>query len=99
MYNENNSHYWKKMIERKPPLSLIEAPHDQPLRIRDIQGPEGMRRRLLSLGLRVGDLVEVGSQAMFGGPLLIKDRAKGTCVALGRGIARRIKVDVIDGHE
>jgi Fe2+ transport system protein FeoA len=80
-------------------MSLIDAPRDKRLRIVDIQGTEGVRRRLLSLGIHTGDFVEVCSQALFGGPVLVKDQEKGTCIAISRGIARKIRVDVVDTHE
>ncbi len=80
-------------------INLLDAPKDKLLRIVAVYGPEGSRRRLLSLGLRTGILVELSSQAPFGGPILIKDKERGTCVALGRGVARRIQVDVVDGRE
>ena len=80
-------------------ISLLEAPQDKPLRIVAIQGPEGARRRLLSLGLRTGIMVELSSQAPFGGPVLVKDKEKEMCFALGRGIARRIQVDIVDGRK
>jgi len=80
-------------------INLLDAPRDKLLRIVAVQGPEGPRRRLFSLGLRTGILVELSSQAPFGGPILIKDKTRGTCVALGRGVARRIQVDVVDGRE
>jgi len=76
-------------------IRLSEAPHGRQLRIADIQGGEGVRRRLFALGFHKGDLVEVNSQGILRGPLLIKNLAADTSVALGRGIAHRIMVDVI----
>lgn len=80
-------------------ISLIDAPRDKKLRIVDIMGGHGVRRRLLSLGFHKNDLVEMDSRSIFGGPILIKDLTSDTSVALGRGIAKRIMVEIVDDEE
>ncbi|MCP2620839.1 ferrous iron transport protein A [Candidatus Aminicenantes bacterium AC-334-E05] len=55
-----------------------------------------MRRKLMSLGIHIGDVIEVDSRSPFGGPVLIKSLTNNTTVALGRGIARKIMVTVIN---
>jgi len=79
-------------------MSLVEAPIDKPLRIVDIAGGESVRRRLLAIGFHKGDVVELDSVAILKGPILIRSAACGTRVALGRGIARKITVEVLDGR-
>jgi Fe2+ transport system protein FeoA len=79
-------------------LSLVEAPIDTSLRIIDIAGGESVRRRLLAIGFHKGDVVELDSLAILKGPVLIRNAACGTKVALGRGIARKITVEVLDGR-
>lgn len=79
-------------------LSLVEAPIDKPLRIIDIAGGESVRRRLLAIGFHKGDVVELDSLAILKGPVLIRSAAYGTKVALGRGIARKITIEVLDGR-
>jgi Fe2+ transport system protein FeoA len=79
-------------------MSLVEAPIDKPLRIVDIAGGESVRRRLLAIGFHKGDVVELDSLAILKGPVLIRSAACGTKVALGRGIARKITVEVLDGR-
>lgn len=61
----------------------------------DIQGGEGVRRRLFALGFHKDDLIEVDSQGILRGPLLIKNLTSDTSVAMGRGIALKIMVDLI----
>lgn len=77
-------------------ISLIDAPRDKSLKIVDFLGGHGMHRRLLSLGFHKNDIIELDSRSILGGPLLIKDLTSDTSVALGRGIARKIMVEIID---
>jgi ferrous iron transport protein A len=78
-------------------IDLLQAPCGQALRVVDIAGGENVRRRLFSLGLHPGDRVECVSRGILGGPLLIRPRESGSTIALGRGIARKIIVEVV--HE
>ena len=50
---------------------------------------------MFALGFHKGDLVEVNSQGILRGPLLIHNLTSDTSVALGQGIAHKIMVDVI----
>jgi len=77
-------------------LSLVEAPINKPLRIIDIAGGESVRRRLLAIGFHKGDVVELDSLAILKGPILV--RSSVLRIALGRGIARKITVEVLDGQ-
>lgn len=79
-------------------MSLVEAPIDKPLRIVDIASGESVRRRLLAIGFHIGDIVELDSAAILKGPILVRNSACGTRIALGRGIARKITVEVPDGR-
>ncbi len=77
-------------------ISLVQAPLATPLRIADISGGHGIRRRLLALGFHKSDIIELDSQGILRGPVLIKNLTSDTSVALGRGIAQKISVEVID---
>ncbi len=77
-------------------ISLIDAPHDTTLKIVSISGGEGARRRLFALGFHNDDLIELNSQSIFQGPVLVRNLTSGTTVALGKGIAQKIMVDVVD---
>jgi len=79
-------------------MSLVEAPVDKSLRIVDIAGGESVRRRLLAIGFHKGDLVVLDSLAILKGPILVRSSASGTRIALGRGVARKITVEVLDGQ-
>jgi Fe2+ transport system protein FeoA len=80
------------------PMNLSDAPKARPLRILGIAGGEVVRRRLLSMGFHPGDIVELDSAAILKGPILIRNTASDSRVALGRGIARKIRVEVADGR-
>jgi len=57
-------------------------------RVRLIEGGQRVRSHLNTLGIHVGDILEVVERAPFRGPVLIE--LKGSRVALGRGVAGRI---------
>lgn len=79
-------------------VRLTEAPQGVPLRIRDILGGHGFRRRLIALGFHLGDLIERDSNALFGGPILVKNLSTEISVALGRGVAQKIMVEILNGQ-
>lgn len=76
--------------------TLAQAPPDTPLRIIDIAGGHGIRRRLFSMGFHKDDLIEIDSHSIFRGPILVRNLSTDTAVALGRGIAQKIIVEVVD---
>lgn len=77
-------------------ISLIYAPTDTPLKIVEVLGGQRVRRRLLALGFHKNDIVELGSRSILRGPILIRDLTSDTSIALGRGIAQKIMVEIID---
>jgi ferrous iron transport protein A len=74
-------------------MTLDQLPPGQRARILDIEGGHGIRRRLGHMGIHPGDAVSVSSRGAFRGPFLVS--VHGARVAIGRGIARRIRVDPI----
>ena len=70
------------------PLDLVEE--NRQVKVMDIQGGWGVRRRLGQLGIHPGDVITVVRYGAFQGPILIQ--VHGSQVALGRGIASRILV-------
>ena len=78
-------------------MNLLDAPHGTPLRILDLCGGESVRRRLMALGFHKGDLVKLDGRAIFRGPLLVRNCASDTTVALGRGVAQKVLVEPV--HE
>jgi len=79
-------------------MNLSDAPLSQPLRILAISGGESVRRRLLALGFHPGDVIELDNAAILRGPILVRSVATGGRVAIGRAIARKIKVEAADGR-
>lgn len=76
-------------------MSLYQSPRNRKLRIVSILGGEEMRRRLFALGFHQDDVIEVDSQAILKGPLLVKNLTSDMSVAIGRGIAQKILVEVM----
>jgi ferrous iron transport protein A len=70
------------------PLDRIEE--NRQVRVVDIQGGWGIRRRLGQMGIHPGDVITLVRYGAFQGPILIQ--VHGSQVALGRGIASRILV-------
>jgi Fe2+ transport system protein FeoA len=78
-------------------MNLVNAPHNTPLRIVDLSGGEGARRRLMALGFHKGDIVELDGRAIFRGPLLVRGCRSDTTIALGRSVAQKVIVELV--HE
>ncbi|MFQ6082659.1 MAG: ferrous iron transport protein A [Candidatus Aminicenantia bacterium] len=76
-------------------INLTNAPDGKPLKVIQFLGGMGVRRKLNSLGLHPGDIIELDSRSIFGGPILIRSLTSNTTVALGRGIARKIIVELV----
>ncbi|MFC2165897.1 ferrous iron transport protein A [Acidobacteriota bacterium] len=80
-------------------ISLTDAPAEKHLKIINIAGGYNIHRKLLSLGFHKNDIIELDSKSILKGPVLIKDVSSGTSVALGRGIAQKIMVEIIGDKE
>jgi Fe2+ transport system protein FeoA len=80
-------------------LSLDTAPQGRPLRIVAIRGGDGVRRRLLALGFHPDDLIEVNVRGILRGPLLVKNLTSDTSLALGRGVAQKILVEIPEDEQ
>jgi Fe2+ transport system protein FeoA len=78
-------------------MDLPDAPRGRPLRIVAIAGGEGVRRRLMTLGFRKGEIIALDGRAIMRGPLLVRHCASDTTVALGRGVAQKVIVEPV--HE
>jgi Fe2+ transport system protein FeoA len=76
-------------------VSLINAPDDTSLRIVNILGGQEIRRRLIALGFHKDDIIELDSRGILRGPVLVRNLTIDTSVALGRGVAKKIMVEVI----
>ena len=64
------------------------------VRVMMIDGGHRVRAHLNTLGIHIGDWLTVVERAPFRGPVLVE--VNGTRLALGRGIAAKIRVD-LDG--
>ena len=77
-------------------ISLIQAPADTPLKIVGIVGGHGVRRRLIVMGFHKNDTIELDLRAILRGPILVKNLTSDTSVALGRRVAQKIMVEIIE---
>ena len=69
------------------PLSMIST--DEKVKIVDIQGGKHLHHRLISMGINIGETIEVVSNN-FQGPFLIK--TNNTRIGIGHGITHKIMV-------
>lgn len=74
-------------------MNLLGSPKGKTVRIIDYSGGKGVSFKLRQLGLSPGREVKVLRYAPLGGPIMID--VEGRSVALGRGIAARVKVENI----
>ncbi len=73
-------------------MSLSMASAGEEVRLVGIRGGWGIRRRLADMGLTPGETLRI-VQAGSSGPLLVAVR--GSRLALGRGMAHKIMVELI----
>ena len=66
------------------------------IRVAEISAGRDLRRSLSQLGIQIGDIVFVQRHVAYGGPVLIEHR--GTQVALGRNLAKKIRVEPVNGE-
>ncbi len=74
-------------------MVLIDAECGQSVCIISYTGGHGVISKLRQLSLMPGDSVQIVKKAPLRGPVLIE--SQGRSVALGRGIAARVQVEVI----
>ena len=82
------------MKEQAPVIPLAAARQGERLVIREFTGGAQSRMRLLSMGLRVGDEIEVVTNLNSGQVVVAVDYNR---YALGRGLAEKILVQSADG--
>lgn len=74
-------------------MKLLDAPKNKSVRIVSYKGGVGVDFKLRQLGLSPGKEVRVLRYAPMGGPIMVD--VEGRSIALGRGIAARVQVEVI----
>ena len=74
-------------------IFLSSVPNNKRARIVNIQGGAGLVRKLQVMGIRKGQEIKIVSKQPFRGPLTIE--VCGSQMTLGRGMARKILVEVI----
>ncbi len=75
-------------------ISLVELERGSKAIITQIKGGKGFKLRLESMNIRIGKKLIKVSSAPFRGPVVIK--IDGCELALGRGMAQKVYVEVID---
>jgi len=74
-------------------MKLLDAPKNVPVIIINYTGGKGVDSKLRQLGLCPGREVKILRYAPMGGPVMVD--IGGRSVAIGRGIAAKIKVEKI----
>lgn len=73
-------------------IPLTKLREGQKARITRLEGGHGFQRNVRTRGIREGKVVEVVTRHPIGGPIVIEIDGRET--AIGRGMARRIFVEV-----
>ncbi len=81
------------MAKRKPLVPLHKAKQGEKLVVKELISGKNMQQRISSMGLRVGDLIEVVSSG-FGGQVVIATGENR--LVIGKGMAEKIKVQSFD---
>ena len=75
-------------------VNLANVTPGSKVRVIEIRGGLGIRQRLSCLGIHPGDLMIVQASGIMRGPVLVN--IHDNKVALGRGVASKIMVEVIN---
>ena len=86
------NNYFLAMTNLEPTTSLLTLQNGRSARISSIEGGKQMVRRMLSLGLRVGTVVNMLNHR--GQSVVIQN--SGTRVALGPGVAEKLLVEPLE---
>jgi len=86
----------KCMEERNTIVSLHKARQGEKLIVKEFEAGKNMQLRISSMGLKIGDLIEIVSSG-FGGQVVIATRE--TRLILGKGMAEKIRVQPFDQIE
>ncbi|MCS7108892.1 MAG: FeoA family protein [Sulfolobales archaeon] len=73
--------------------TLVNAAEGTKVRVIDIIAGQGLKNRLMQMGLTPGEVLEVIENSK--GPVIVS--VKGVTIALGRGMASKILVDDAQG--
>lgn len=76
------------------PTTLDQVYENKKATVIDIQGGQGVRKRLGQMGVHPGDTITMLRYGVLRGPILIE--VHGSQVALGRGIASKILVEEVE---
>lgn len=77
--------------------TLNQLSSEQKVKVLEIEGGWRLRQKLNQMGIHVNDDLILKRESHFGGPVLIS--IHGIDVALGHGMARKIRVKLYDPEE
>ncbi len=63
-----------KLVTGRGNMSLLDALHNRPYRVKGVDGPDDERRRLLDLGITPGEELAVVQSVPLGDPLVVMVR-------------------------
>ena len=73
-------------------MYLTDLRNGRTAKIVGLEGGKGFRRKLRTIGIREGKMVKLVTTHPIGGPIVID--VEGEQVAIGRGMAKRIMIEV-----
>jgi len=78
-------------------MTLDQVSENQEVVVKNLLGGFGLRRRLHGLGIYPGERLKVLNSALMRGPILLEVR--GVEVAIGRGVAGKVEVELWTGKK
>jgi len=75
-------------------MTLLELEKGKKARVVGCEGGRGLSNKLNAMGIRPGKEIKKVSETFIGGPITIK--VDNTNIAIGHGMAGKIKLEVID---
>lgn len=77
-------------------MNLVTLPTGRSAVVEHIEGGHGVGHRLDALGVRPGKIITKMGKQIMAGPVIVM--INGREVAMGRGIAQKVRVKPMDSH-
>lgn len=75
--------------------TLDSVPPGQKARVAEVRGGWGVRQKLSEMGILPNETVTITTVSPWRGPVLVRVDSSSNEVALGRGIAQKVVVEVV----
>jgi Fe2+ transport system protein FeoA len=77
-------------------MTLADIKEGNVAEIKKLSGGRNLCEKMQGFGLFIGSTVQLEQKAPFRGPLLVKDISNDARIMIGRGMAAKIEVEIIE---